>query len=319
MIPAYQGGHWRRSGIPVERLLDELLGSLARQTLARSRFEVVLVHTRDDDPGARAAARHDDRLTIRRVRYRPAGGGAAAARNLGWRAARGRAVAFVDADCRAEPGWLEAVTARLDAEADALGVEGLTRTEPEAVTPFTHQVVNLSGGQFPSCNVCYRRAVLERVGGFDERFPYGHEDTDLSIRVRRLGPVPFSPEAVVVHPPIPTRPLQLVRRARLWRNELLLYHKDPADYLRRKRHDPLITIYYHLGLVCLFRGLWEHRRWLRRDPPLYLFYLLAMIAQRLLLTGLLFSFVSERLSSSWPADSAAGSAGRAPAADPRGE
>ena len=206
VIPAYQGGHWRRSGIPVETLLGQLFESLCQQTLPVERFEVVLVHTFAGDPADRAAREYRDRLGIRQVRYRPKGGGASAARNVGWRHARGSVIAFIDADCRAEPGWLAEISAALARDSSALGVEGLTRSEPGRITPFTHQVVNLEGGLFPSCNVAYRRKTLEQVEGFDEAFPYGHEDTDLSIRIRRLGPVPFVPEAGVVHPPIPTTP-----------------------------------------------------------------------------------------------------------------
>jgi GT2 family glycosyltransferase len=39
-----------------------------------------------------------------------------------------------------------------------------------------------------SCNVSIRRALLEKIGGFDEqRFPFGYEDLDLGLRLARHG------------------------------------------------------------------------------------------------------------------------------------
>ncbi len=297
VIPAYRGGHWRRTGIPVQTLLSNLLASLARQTLDASRFEVILVHTAPGDPADLAAAEFRDQLDLRLVRYRNVGGGASAARNVGWRQARASIVALIDGDCVADEGWLLAIRTRLAANQDHLGLEGLTRTERAGITPFTHQLENLTGGLFCSCNMAYRKSVLEQVDGFDEAFPYGHEDTDLSIRVQRIGPLPFCAEAVVIHPPIPTRPVQLIRRAFIWRNELILFHKDPADYLQRKHRDPLVIIYWHLGLVCLFDQLREHRHWFSREPQIYLAYVAALLFQRLVLLALLPRFVRERFTS----------------------
>jgi len=51
-------------------------------------------------------------------------------------------------------------------------------------------------------NMSFRRELLERIGGFDERFGYPsiYEETDVSLKVRRLGyNICFLPDAEVVH------------------------------------------------------------------------------------------------------------------------
>ncbi len=56
----------------------------------------------------------------------------------------------------------------------------------------------------PGCNVSFKRAVLEAVGGFDERFAGNavRWENDVCLRVRRAGyRVVFEPDAGVVHAP----------------------------------------------------------------------------------------------------------------------
>ena len=50
------------------------------------------------------------------------------------------------------------------------------------------------------CLLLVRRALWERLGGFDERFFMYGEDTDLALRAARLGYRPaITPDAVVTH------------------------------------------------------------------------------------------------------------------------
>ncbi|MDW8234935.1 MAG: glycosyltransferase family 2 protein, partial [Roseiflexaceae bacterium] len=53
----------------------------------------------------------------------------------------------------------------------------------------------------PSLNLCIQRALFQRSGGFDERFPgAAGEDTDLSLRLRAAGVrILFEPGARVIH------------------------------------------------------------------------------------------------------------------------
>jgi hypothetical protein len=114
-------------------------------------------------------------------------------------------VAFTDDDCAPEATWLESALAVAIDHPGAV-VQGPTRPDPlelafEGLLSHTVRVECL-GPQYETSNIVYPRAVLERLGGFDERFglqPAG-EDTDLAWRAIESGsPTVFAPDAVVLH------------------------------------------------------------------------------------------------------------------------
>jgi glycosyltransferase involved in cell wall biosynthesis len=133
--------------------------------------------------------------------------GSYAARNRGWRAARGEVIAFTDDDCLPDRDWLSNLTAPLD-DASAIASQGMTVASPGEITPFTHQIEQRRGGPpYRTCNIAYRRETLATLGGFDESLRW-YADNILGLRAARLGPVSFASKAVVHHPP----------RARNWRD-----------------------------------------------------------------------------------------------------
>src|SRR4051794_25678318 len=89
-------------------LLKRCLTALAAQSLPPSAFEVVIA---DDEPS------EETRKLVERwsessdciIRYVPVRGphGPAAARNVGWHAARGEIIAFTDDDCIPQSQWLQ--------------------------------------------------------------------------------------------------------------------------------------------------------------------------------------------------------------------
>lgn len=166
--------------------------------------EVIVVDNGSDDGTgdlAEAAGASVIRLPERGV-YR--------ARNAGWRASGADVVAFTDADCVAEPDWLERL---LEPFADpAVSAAGGEARLPEIRTAaqrwarlrgFMVQEANFAHPFMPflaTANAAYRRSVLEQVGGFEETFLSGG-DTDLSWRVQAFagGRLAFEPRAAVVH------------------------------------------------------------------------------------------------------------------------
>lgn len=175
--------------VPTYRRVDgltRLVKGLTTQTLPFAEWEAVLV---DDGSGPDIAAAIDevaaDAPCNLKVIHLDPGRGPAAARNVGWRAARADLIAFTDDDCVPEPGWLASGLAGFEDAAVGV-VQGRTVRPSDSqgypYTPFTviREVLDPSPW-FEGCNIFYRRAALEATGGFPERFgrfPCG-EDTYL--------------------------------------------------------------------------------------------------------------------------------------------
>jgi glycosyltransferase involved in cell wall biosynthesis len=116
--------------------------------------------------------------------------GPAAARNVGWRAARHDWVVFLDDDVLPDPDWLIRLGADLTGT-DAGGMQGNVRVPVPAgrrPTDWERVTAALADGAWITADMAYRRAALAAVGGFDERLPRAfREDAELAHRVRRAG------------------------------------------------------------------------------------------------------------------------------------
>lgn len=122
------------------------------------------------------------------------GKGPGAARNAGWRAARHPLVWFVDSDCVAEPDALDLLVQPFD-DPKVGGVSGSYGImNPESLlASLIHEEIVERHRTMPqrvdflaTFNVVYRRAILEQINGFDERFLKG-QDAELSWRVMEAG------------------------------------------------------------------------------------------------------------------------------------
>lgn len=122
-------------------------------------------------------------------------GGAASARNRGWRAARGEVVAFTDDDCIPSCEWLVELTSALDEHmVDGIGGsvvplhDNLLGHFVQAERMVSHGGDAATVKYLVTANAAFRRGALEEVGGFDERFPgAAGEDTDLTFRMQAHG------------------------------------------------------------------------------------------------------------------------------------
>lgn len=187
-----------------DELLGRLLRPLAHQELRGRDFEIVVVDdacSPSTAPIVAAVAAEFPELRVKLLNGPSCG--PASARNLGWRAARGAIIAFIDDDAYPlDGGWLRAGLAPF---ADPLvsAVTGPVQvTVDDPPTDFQRNVRHLEEAAFLTCNAFCRRSALERIGGFDERFtaPY-REDSDLQFRLEVAGGhLVRSEQAVVVHP-----------------------------------------------------------------------------------------------------------------------
>ncbi len=199
--------------------LARLLRALDAQTITDR--EVVIVDDASTDTTAALLGEHDIRLPHRR--------GPSAARNAGWRATTAPLVAFTDDDCEPAPDWLERLLEAHAAHPQAL-LQGPTTPEDVARGPLARtQDVQRLGPYYQCSNVAYPRDVLEAVGGFDDGWDWGGEDTDLAWRAIAAGtPTHWVAEARVTHAVFDRTPAQFVHAAPRFEPAMRLLKDHPA-------------------------------------------------------------------------------------------
>ena len=162
-------------------------------------FEVIVVDDGSSDGTAEVAEAEPGVRVLRQ-----SGAGPAAARNRGVEAARGAALAFTDADCFPETGWLAAGVNALE-QADL--VQGAVAPESvDTPQPFIRTLwVSSESGLFETANLFVRRELFDALGGFEAwlEVEIGKElaeDVWFGWRARRVGArTAFCPEARVRH------------------------------------------------------------------------------------------------------------------------
>lgn len=238
-------------------LLPRLVDALAAQQVAGG-MEAVIVD--DASPDAtwptleRLAASAPFPLRPLRLDRRC---GPAVARNCGWQATAAPVVAFTDDDCVPQPGWLAALVRTIAEGADL--VQGRTVPNPGQLhrrRAFARTIeTTTETGFYETCNMAYRRSVLEDLGGFDERFryPYG-EDTDLAWRAKEAGYTSaFAPDAEVFHDVVPSSFLARLRDSRRREGMVLAVSRHPR--LRETLDHPLFYRPTHPHALLAAAGL----------------------------------------------------------------
>jgi len=181
----------------VRQCLDAVSPLLAAGTLA----EIIFVDDGSTDNTRALVEAYPVRIVAGEGR------GPGAARNLGWRATHEALIWFIDSDCVAEPDALELLVRMMD-EPRVGGAGGsYGNMVPDALLAcLIHEEIVARHAVMPArvnylrhFNVLYRRDVLERIGGFDERFVTA-EDCELSWRVLGAGyELAFEPRSRVRH------------------------------------------------------------------------------------------------------------------------
>ena len=175
------------------------IGDTLAALAAQEPDEVIVV---DDGSRDKTVALAEGSPVVTRV-IRAAGEGPGAARNAGAAAATGDVLAFLDADCVPQPGWLREGARALES-ADL--VQGRTTPPPDAPRgPFDRTLwVVAPWGLFETANLLVRRELFERLGGFEPwlspaRSKELAEDVWFGWRAVRSGARAAFCDAAVVH------------------------------------------------------------------------------------------------------------------------
>ena len=199
------------------RFLETCLGALRRQTYRD--FETIMVDDGSTDDSVPWTNAHFPQVRIERLAKRS---GMDVACNRAAKIAQGDILVMLNNDTEAEPGWLAALVAALDAHpragaaaskmllydrrdtlhtaGDMVGTDGVPRNRGvwEVDTGQYDQATEVFGG----CGggVAYRREAWEAVGGFDQDLFMYLEDVDIAWRLQLAGwEAVFAPQARLYH------------------------------------------------------------------------------------------------------------------------
>ena len=242
-------------------LLLKCLDALGRQRLPRDQFEIIVVDDGNSPETETAVLLFTKQIAQSggplEVRYlgQPSRRGPAAARNRGWRAARGGIVAFTDDDCLPQPDWLSAALPNFRRGAQV--VTGQLRMPlPRNPTAHDRTTAFLETAEFITANCFCRKSALERVGGFEEAFDTAwREDSDLQFKFIRAGiSIGRCPEAIIVHPLRESPWYAPLRDERKNRYDALLYKRHPDLFRERIPMYRGLVLQYYTAIVSVGAG-----------------------------------------------------------------
>jgi glycosyltransferase involved in cell wall biosynthesis len=244
-----------------EQTLPLCLASLERQTLARNRYEIIVVDDGSTDQTAEAVRQFPA------VRYVfQENQGPAAARNRGAALAEGSLIFFTDADCVPDPNWLEDITAPF-ARPEVAAVKGGYRTEQQSIMArftqlefeerFRMLAQRDSIDMIATYSAGFRKEIFTKLGGFDIRFPEANnEDTEFSYRMSEQGhTMIFVPKASVRHlnhPDSARRYFHIKFGRGYWR--MMVYRLYPGKMLKDS-YTPQSLKLQILALFCAIASL----------------------------------------------------------------
>ena len=245
-----------------EKFIEECIESLLNLDYPKDSYEIIIVDGMSTDKTRDIVQKYPIKLLLNERKN------VAAARNLGVKNARGELVAFTDGDCKVDSQWLKTLVREMeDSPEDVVCFGGpnlIFDTDPVfgRVVGYAQESFLGSGGSaqsknstkkhyvgsLPNCNAMYKKAAIQEVGGFDERFVVG-QDGDLNYRIGKKGnKFLYIPNAQVLHHRRGTLKSFSVRMFKygMWMAELFKKH---GEFVRWYAFLPSIAIVFAVALL----------------------------------------------------------------------
>lgn len=194
-----------------QNLFLKCLNSLARQDYEKAGYEVIAVHDGlncdYDKQAINTAATQLKNFRFEKIAH----GGVSHARNHGIALARGKLILMLDDDCEAKEDWVKAFVTYMKRHPEIAAVGGtVLSTSPQTFIQryidfknLLRKPVHATNGEIIAlitANACFRKNIIDKVGGFREELSYsGGEDLDLSYRCRKFGALSYCEKAIVYH------------------------------------------------------------------------------------------------------------------------
>lgn len=208
-------------------------------------FELIIIDDHSTDHTKKLIKEIKDKRL--RYIYNSKNLGKSLSRNKGIALSKGKILFFTDADCIVTRNWLEEGLKVLKGE-NVVGVEGkIYYVSKEYKPTYSDRVVqNISGGEFMTANIAYKRDVLMNVGLFDPKFKR-NQDRDLALKIKQFGDITFNPDMIVYHSVHKWTPSAYMKSASWIYYRVILFFK-----IHNEKHDMYSRIYAPEKLLPIF-------------------------------------------------------------------
>lgn len=254
------------------QMVCDCLEHLRRQT--RLPDEIIVV---DSSTGEETQAVLDDYPEVVRLRIPDGRNNMPQARNLGIAHAHGEIIGFLDDDSMAQPEWLHCLLEPYaDSSVGGVGGRVIDALEQARTSPDDPRIgIVLRDGTVTAnfilnpghpvqvdhvrgCNMSFRRAALECIGGFDLRYIGSNvgEETDVCLGIKRAGwELMYQASAVVDHMAAPREGMS--RDPRMIEPRPVLWNAHNRAYLFFKHFGYNYWTTKHIlgGMPLVFVGL----------------------------------------------------------------
>lgn len=240
-------------------ILEKCLASIKTLDYPKDEIEVIIVDGHSTDNTIEIAKRYGCKIMYENV------GTIGGARNIGVEHSNGEYIVFTDSDCVVDKNWLKNLIGQFNDE--KIASVGGPNVTPEDDTEFAKcagdvlKFLSNPGPRYgfnanevmaiyhnPTCNVAYRKSILQEVGGFNSKL-ITCDDEELDYRITEKGyKILFTPHARVLHYRRPTwkKFAKMAFNYGIGRMQVIKLHRDTGRWYHYT--PPMLT----LTIIILF-------------------------------------------------------------------